>query len=64
MIVASIDTKTGRTALISLPRNLLDGPAARGQPAARRSTRAATSASRRLLQQPRSTTGQCMLNTI
>ena len=32
MIVASIDTRTGRTALISMPRNLLDAPLASGSP--------------------------------
>jgi len=32
MIVASIDTRTGRTALISMPRNLLDAPLAPGSP--------------------------------
>ena len=32
MIVASIDTETGRTALISLPRNLLKAPLAPGSP--------------------------------
>ena len=32
MIVASIDTKTGRTALISMPRNLLNAPLAPKSP--------------------------------
>ncbi|MCU1538719.1 MAG: cell envelope-related transcriptional attenuator [Humibacillus sp.] len=65
MIVASIDTKTGRTALISLPRNLLNAPLAPTSPLrARYPSGSFGKPDSSCSQNGGGATGQCMLTNL
>jgi polyisoprenyl-teichoic acid--peptidoglycan teichoic acid transferase len=65
MIVASIDTRSGRTTLISMPRNLLKAPLAPGSPLlARYPSGHFGSPERSCAQNEPGVTGQCMLTNL
>jgi polyisoprenyl-teichoic acid--peptidoglycan teichoic acid transferase len=65
MIVASIDTKTGRTALISMPRNLLNAPLAAKSPLrARYPSGHFGQPDSTCAQNSNGATGQCMLTNL
>lgn len=65
MIVASLDTRSGRTTLISLPRNLLDAPLAPGSPLrARYPSGHFGQPDRTCAQNTPGVTGQCQLTNL
>ncbi|WP_330474482.1 LCP family protein [Terrabacter sp. C0L_2] len=65
MIVASIDTRSGRTTLVSMPRNLLDAPLAPGSPLRARYPSGRFGApDRTCAQNAPGETGQCQLTNL